>query len=248
MLMGYFDETGTDSASQVTALSGYVGRSEDWTNVESEWIGMLSEVSVDGTARPLHMTDAMAQTGDFSHMDKPKINYLITQCAKILGRHNLIPMMSAVIQSDWDNVVSGPFLERFPKPLDLCFDDLVRTMSDWSNRKANSERIVPMFAHISDDYSARFRLVYESFGVDVEYQNSLGPLSFDLPKRVVPLQCADMLAWLHRVHVRNTLSSSLMGQQYALHLAAPTRPQGHWFDRPALLLTMKRWVETGKIY
>jgi hypothetical protein len=73
-------------------------------------------------------------------------------------------------------------LERFPKPIDLCFDDVVRSLARWSKQNTNSELVAPIFA-----YSNAYREVGRLYGAQEWYRNAPGSLAFDFPYRVVPL-------------------------------------------------------------
>ncbi len=247
MLRGYFDDSGTHSESPVMCLAGYVGAEADWSSIEPQWIDILRVVDSDNPP-PFHMSDLLSQSGDFALTDKPRVNYIITQCSQIIGRHSVVPFYSAVVQDDWDDAVTdAEFLQRFPDPLYLCFDDLVRQMAEWSRLKASGELIVPMFAHDSKR-DKDFRSIYNAYGADDWYSSVLGPIAFGFPKQVVPLQCADLISNQMRYDIEIRRYERPVGPTAALDWATPNNPVGHWFNAAGLRLTVDRWKSTGEIY
>jgi hypothetical protein len=239
----YFDDSGTHKESAVSALGGYVGSREAWLAIEQPWADILAEYWDKGV-RWFHMADCLAQEDQFARIDKPSVNYIITRLSKILGAQlGLQPMFSAVVQDDWDVVTDAAFLKRFPNPIDLCFDDLVRSLAEWSAKNASGELVAPLFA--VGDYGRHGKL-YEA---EPWYRNTLGTLGFDYPSRVIPLQAADLLANQIRFDIEKRANLTVTGPTNALNWATGGRfVMGHWFDAETLDLAVRRFNETGAIW
>jgi hypothetical protein len=121
------------------------------------------------------MTDALAQDGEYKLIEKPHVNAIITQCAQCLGKYQPTPFFSAVVRDDWDVVVKdAAFLARFPKPLDLCFDDLVQCLSEWGAKHLDRELIIPMFAIGDSGYNTRFQDVGKAYTAEAWYHSVFG--------------------------------------------------------------------------
>jgi hypothetical protein len=247
LVKAYFDETGTHDGSAITAIGGYVGSQESWASLETEWLAILEPYRNKGV-RYFHMAEALAQEGQFGRIDKPNVNYIVTQLAKLLGKTKPEPFFSAVANKDWDEVVTDEaFLQRFPKPLYLCFENLVHSLWSWSRRHAGGELVVPVFAY-HKDYSPRMAEIGAVYGAQAWYQKVLGPIAFDYPERVIPLQGADLLAHQMSWDVEKLIYEASTAETNALRWARGGRHvHGNWFDRNGLLVTMKRFSETGKI-
>ncbi len=251
MLKAYFDETGIHKGAAVTALGGYVGSKADWTAVEEKFNEVLADLAHKGVTT-FHMTDAIAQKGEFALSDRPTINYALTQISQVLGKTKAAGIFSAVVVDHWNAVVKDQkFLARYPHPIDLCFDNLVQNLALWATKNAAGEPVAPMFAY-SSEFSPRMAEIGRLYGAQDWYKKVLGPVAFDYPARVVPLQAADLfihqIGWdiEKRAFGPHDLASG--GQTFALEWATGGRyTPGNWFDANGLLLTIKRFNETGKI-
>lgn len=249
LLRAYFDESGTHGDASVTSLAGYVGTKDVWKSIEAEWKEVLSHFADKGVSW-FHMSECLAQAGQFGRVDKDGVNFILTQLSKILGHHRVQPIASSVVNDHWHHVVTdAAFLRSFPTPLALCFDDLVRQLWEWAIRDVDGERVAPMFAYRTDLQAAA---LMNAYGSKEWYREALGPIAFDYPYRVIPLQAADLIAHqmtgdIHR-RAYGPFDLAHMGQTVVMANAAPGRILGHWFEAESLKLTMKRFSETGEIY
>ena len=228
---------------------GTTGRNQSEHVVAITRCAHLTEFADKGV-RSFHMSECLAQEGQFARVDKPGINYIITQLSETLGRHIKIrPISSAVIVEDWDAVVTdAEFLKRFPAPVDLCFDDVVRQLANWSKGEAGGERVAPMFAY-RQDYSPDLTRIY---GADDWYRETLAALAFGYPSDVVPLQAADFVVEQikhdtdRREYEKFTLATG--GITPALRNATPNGEDGHILDADGLGLCVAQFLKTGEIY
>ena len=205
MLHAYFDETGTHDSSVVTAIGGYVATASEWAAVEEEWLPILAEVADKGVTH-FHLSHCLMNIGEFALCDNPTRNYLITQFAKILGRHELAPIFSAVVQADWDALDDGgAFFQAFPTPIALCFENLVRGLASWTAKYADGEKVVPMFAY-RQEWTTGAGLgapILQLYGGQPWYRRFLAAIAFGWPQEIVPLQGADLFAGLMRRDVES---------------------------------------------
>jgi hypothetical protein len=249
MLKAFFDETGPYKGGAITGIGGFVGAADDWALIEPPWQAVLDEYRAKGVTW-LHTTDAINQNGDFARVDKPGVNYILTQLSQELGKYELVPFFSAVVVSDWPVVTDSRFLERFPTPLDLCFENLVQTLWNWGRNHARGEVIVPMFAY-SPEFAPRMAELGRVYGTHDWYSAILGPIAFGRPQQVIPLQAADLLVHQARWDAEKGVSKPLTladgGQTNALYWATGNGRfmHGNWFDAEGLLRTERRFREAG---
>jgi hypothetical protein len=249
MLKGFFDETGIHNGSSITGVGGFVGTSNEWDRIEPKWWSVLGEYADKGV-RSLHMTDAVAQRNQFQFIEKPHLEYILTQLTQQLGSQPLTAFFAAVVNEDWEATVKDPrFLDRFPQPVDLCFENIVHNLWIWARNHANGELVVPMFAYHTE-LQPRMNEISRLYGAKDWYRDVLGPLVFDYADRVVGLQAADFLAhqmrWDSEKRVFGPFTLANMGPTRALENA--TRGNYIWgnlFDRDGLQLTMTRFKEAG---
>jgi hypothetical protein len=180
MLEAYFDESGTEGEATIAAIAGYVASAEEWRNIEKPWqckLNLLSEWSV----KTFHMTDCISGTGEYERVPFHIRKAHLSGQSLILRNAEIQPIWSWIIVEDWHDVITDKaFLARFPKPLDLCFDFIVRKLRAWAARKANGELVVPMFAH-TDEYYNKWSAVGHSYSSQDGYRDVLGPIVFGYP-------------------------------------------------------------------
>jgi hypothetical protein len=240
VLEAYFDESGTQGEALITSIAGYVATRDEW-------------IAVEKGVNTFHMTDCLAQEGEFAFIEKPHVNSIIILITKAMGRHlKARPICSAVVNEDWNAVVTDKaFLARFPKPFDLCFDDVVRQLAEWARRNAGGEIVAPMFA-FQPEYAERMTAIGAAYGKEAWYRNVLGPIAFGYPQQVIALQCADAIAHQTNYDVKRgeyeRLTLATGGPTVALHNAAPKGVTGHVFDERSLQITVERFTRTGEIY
>jgi hypothetical protein len=248
LLKAFFDETKAYPGGEIIGIGGFVGTGNDWDQIESPWQAVLNEYRPLGV-KWLHTTDALCQRDQFARVDRPGVNYILTQLAQELGRHDLTPFFSAVVQSDWGVLTDRRFLERFPTPLDLCFENLIQTLWSWGKRRVGDEAIVPMFAY-STELATRMADIDRVYGAHSWYREIIGPIAFGRPNQVIPLQAADYLAHQARWEREQGISRpfTLAGGPTKALLWMTERNKlllGNWFDAEGLLLNERRFREAG---
>jgi hypothetical protein len=247
MFKAFFDETGTHAESTTTGIGGYVGHASEWDKLEPQWDAVLSEFADKGVTW-FHMAEALAQQGQFQLIDKTALRYMVTQFSQKLGTHELTPFFSAVVTNDWRVIEDHRFLARFPKPIDLCFENLVQTLFKWSAECASGELVIPMFAY-AKGYSERMAEILNAYGTYDWYRKVLGPIAFGFPQQVIPLQAADLLAHQMNFDVARPLPEKLAqsGPTNVLWWATGNGGfvEGRIFDAEGLLRTVNRFKEAG---
>jgi len=251
MLKAYFDESGTHGDSAVVSISGLVARKDAWIEVSEKWQAILDEFK-DRGVRWFRMSEALAQEGQFARIDKVALDYILTQLSGVLHDSHAVPLSSAVVREDWRAVVTDTeFLARFPDPIDLCFENIIRHLAAWSRQNAGGETVCPMFAY-HQEFSPRMAEIGRLYGAQNWYRTVLGALAFDYPDRVIPLQCADLVAhqmnWDVEKRAYGPFDIASAGPTVVLHRATGGRfAHGNWYDAEGLRLTVKRFKETGAI-
>ena len=248
MLKAFFDETGIHSGSSITGIGGYVGKSAEWEQLEIKWSSVLDDFADKGVTW-FHMSEALAQQGQFKLIDRVMLGYMITQLTQTIGAHAIEPFFSAVVTADWVVIEDKQFLTRFPTPIDLCFENLVQKLFVWSRECANQELVVPMFAYAKKQ-SERMAEIGRVYGAYDWYREVLGPIAFGYPQQVIPLQAADLLAHQMNWDVdkkSNPLTLADAGPTKALWWATGKGGyvHGNILDAAGLLLTVQRFKEAG---
>ena len=251
LLKAYFDESGTHNRSAVVCIAGFVGTCDSWQKMESDWLELLGEFQPYGV-RYFHTSELLAQEGQFAHIDKPKGNYFFKQAAKIIRDAGVSPVFSAAVRHDWEQTVGDEvFLERFPEPFYLCFEDVMQTLRNWTKRQNINEKVAPMFAS-SPNYSAQMQKIGKACQSKSWYADHLGTIAFGSMEDHIPLQAADYLAhqmcWeIEKNHGVVTGMRKPSGRTEALHLMTSKAITGHWFYGDHLESVVRQFKLTGEI-
>ena len=252
MLRAYFDESGTHGGPVATSIAGYVATGAAWSAFDADWEKELGRYAGHGVTT-FHMAECLAGQGEYVRLDCYWRNQHILDMGRVLARHDLQPVWSAVVAEDWSTVSDPDFLARYPKPFDLCFEHTLVQLWEWAQANTGGETVAPMFA-LQKEYLGRMRDVGAAYLASEWYGQFLAPIAFGLPSQVRPLQAADFMAHETSEHVRHleydVLTIRNAGPRYAYDLATKFRGRhvGGYFDAKALAVTVRRFKETGTIF
>jgi len=193
MLNAYFDESGTDGP--ITAIAGLVGTADAWSSLETQWVNALSRVA----GRPIswfHMTDCLAGDKQFAGISTAERGALIAYLTGISAEHDVHVIWCGVNAQEFDRLTTPQFRVRYPKPYDLCFDDIVGRLADWSRNRVEGSQVNIVFAEQAE-YKNRNDVAYAAWKAHPQFNRFLGPLTYATPQQLVPLQSADLV--VHQV-------------------------------------------------
>jgi len=190
MLTAYFDESGTHRESKITAIAGFIGDAETWGSVTSDWHAALAKYNVDS----FHMAPCEAGRGEFATANRETRLRLPDELSDLLCRDDLFGFGVGVVNEDWQSVVKGAFLERFPTPYSLCFEGCIQQLLAWMGKYNAVEPVRLVFAE-QNEYRDRAKEVHENYRRDSRYGAILQSFTFEQAKQSPPLQAADMLAY-----------------------------------------------------
>src|ERR1700733_1534960 len=251
MLRAYFDESGTHGEAYVTSIAGYVATHTVWESVETEWDKEMSYYRQRTAIRTFHLTDCLAGKGEFAGLDEVFRLALTSQLSRVLGRHDVHPVWAAVVVDDWYEATPEDFRIRYPKPFDLCFEEVVVELWRWATLRSGGEKVSPMFAH-QEEYASGMDAVDRAYRLDTNYRQLLGTIAFGSPSEVIPLQAADILSheisedWRHVLYDTPTLGT-VGTRGLLLNATRKNGLVGHGgcFDGPALSAAIGRFRNFG---
>lgn len=190
MLRAYFDDSGTHSNSLVTTISGYVGSEKTWKIIEGEWLAILADYR-QYEVTWFHSADIASWQGEWAKVPLTICRDAPLRFARVLGKHRILPIWAAVVNEDFYRFATTDFLATFPDPFTLCFHQAMGQMYNWARHNAAS-KVAPIAAHGS--YAEKLLTAHARYLRDGDFPEYIGPISFDEPRRVIPLQAADLLA------------------------------------------------------
>jgi len=252
MLRAYFDESGTHGDAPITVIAGFVATAEVWAALEAEWSKLLSPLAELGVTW-FHLVDCQHGRKQFDRVRREIREDLIANLADVVSRHDVSAVWAGVNVEEFDRLATPEFRQRFPKPYDLCFDEVVRQIWWWSRHNAQGERVPLMFA-VQEEYEKRNIQAYQAWRAHPRAGELLGSLTFDFPKNVVPLQAADFIAgetakeWTGREYGEMSLRTGFqlnptlqkITQRRAMHA-------GGLFSTEGLKTAIARFMTSGEI-
>jgi hypothetical protein len=198
---GYFDDSGSDSASEYYVLAGFIAPASDWKIVSDKWANLLSEEGL----RYFKMREAMGWKGQFERGWTPPLrDQLILKLVDIIEEIDPPRIECWLKRSDFDVLVSGiTGGSAFNDPYFILFYHLILSIAGNRDLRWNSDCdfIFDDQGKLGTDAIARWNWVKENIdglqGPGIS-KNLGSPPIFRDDAKVRPLQAADMFAWLLR--------------------------------------------------
>lgn len=246
-ISAYFDESGTDGQRGVTVLAGFVGTEAQWSKLEEAWNFAREAFGF----KTFHMFECFQGLGEFAHLGSLRLD-LIFKLSRIIGSSGVRAIFCGVVDDDWRNVVTDEeFLRKFPKPLDLCFEDIVLQMRQLGQANPSHNRPALVFAH-TPEYYERMSNIARVYSQSAWHSAYLGSITFSTPEELIPLQAADFIAhemrfYIDRLEYGPPITLRDSGLRQILLDATPRGTIGHWYEEKGLHHMMERFKRTGRI-
>lgn len=113
--------------------------------------------------------------------------------ANALSKVRLTPIWAAVVNEDFRAFATPEFLIRYPTPLDLCYEQVMRQMYRWAAKENIGDPVLPVFS-TQVSHANRMIEAYERWGSLTDISGFFGAISFASYRQVIPLQCADLIS------------------------------------------------------
>jgi hypothetical protein len=212
-LRGYFDESGIDEGSPYCVVAGYVSGKRQWGKFELKWGAVLKEYGVtEFHAKHFFGRDSDGRrVGEYRDWNDSKADRYLDQLTCIIEEsENVIPLSCTVERSAWNQASYGErrfitgaafrWSHKFvtpgaeSKPYFVGFQICV----------TNAERYCPDRAKIhfvfdlNEQYVGYGQCVYEQLRDTLG--DKLGPVTFMESHEAIPIQAADLLAYMTYKH------------------------------------------------
>lgn len=210
MFTAYFDDSGTDSNSEIAVAACYVSAKRGWDEFIEEWdkARYLEDFDV------FHMADfvALPEYGrePWCNWDNPKKDRVYARLARIINENKRVGIAVAVPKAEWDQVPERVHRhygrQHYTFAVRMCLNRIyrwreasmisfpVRYVFDWEmQNSAKRQEITKILELVSRPQNQPVALML-----------GLEPMgySFEHKQEVKPLQAADILAWQMRSHMR----------------------------------------------
>lgn len=205
MLKAYFDESGhsRDPKETVVAIGGCISTLERWTTFEDEWDELLHTFQVSW----FHATELQNFKGDFVGWTEYRRRQFLQSAMNIMDRA-VVQYVGAVVPLSEYEALTVSQKAQCPDPYYLCFQDAVHSAGIEAEEYGPSELIETIFSEnvemggiikpvdrsVKQDEGLAYRC-YRACKRELPIRERLGPITFDSPRNLLPLQAADLVAY-----------------------------------------------------
>ncbi len=222
MLRGYFDESGTGQPP-VFVLAGYISTAEKWAEFSTAWDQALN---ISPRIEYFKMDEAMNLKGQFGHWSEERRNQRVQLFIDIIQKHAIVGAAISIKQDEFHRVFNSAVHRPWPYPMNtLYFHAVMETLQAIGAHRARMGLNGPI-QYIFDDGMREKGVITDMWDIGkndpewTEIFNTIGIPYFLDDKKVLPLQAADMLAWV----IRKRWMESVSGSQEIFQLTTWSEP------------------------
>jgi Protein of unknown function (DUF3800) len=194
----YFDDSGTSPQNPIAVVGGWISPAEQWKKFEREWTRIQEAEGF----HVLHMADFMfgSSRTEFGNWNNLKKNRVIRALRKIIQAHCVYGFGFSVHKQDYDEIVSGDVRAKCGRfHYTWAVRMVLGKLERWRQDNLVREPIQYVFDRMSEG-----RYEIDKVFADAEntgdafnrYGIYPGCYSFQDKSDVLPLQAADLIAWL----------------------------------------------------
>lgn len=199
-LQVYCDESGNNDPP-VYVLAGVVGRPDDWLAFSEEW---QRELDAEPPLPYFKMSDASRPTGVWRSMTSEARGARLGRFASILHRHMLFSICVVVNHDDYKEEYRGYVAPEVDDPYIFLFDSLIVRTIEVCDRQNIDGKMDFIFDSRPDKQPLMKRVEGPAVFLPPNSADRLnGDPIFRDDRDALPIQAADMVAWLVRRSVAN---------------------------------------------
>lgn len=198
-LTSYYDDSGSDDSSPITAIGGPVMSREDFLSFDNKWSALLHRHRI---PPPLHMTDFVRPHGKHIGLHKEMKLDLFAEAVGIINDHKLFSVSVGIPQLDFKLTLPKDARKQLLSPYTLAFFCAVMTNQGVCKRSNRLE--LETISYLVDDGSSCKDQLKDAHTWIMESEKAkgqsrhTGSMAFDTDDRVSALQAADVIAWSAR--------------------------------------------------
>ncbi|HEY6345158.1 MAG TPA: DUF3800 domain-containing protein [Bryobacteraceae bacterium] len=200
----YLDDSGSDWKSPPRqhesphyVLGGYLSTIDKWEVFTNEW-----QVSIDGPPRIEYFKASEAQSlkDQFEGWSPQERDDLILKLGNLINTFSLLRVDVALQQSAYDRLIKGKILQRWDDPYFICLLAAVEIVANGTDRLALPGTTAIDFVFDKQQKLERqAKAVFDFFkGTRIPFSGVIGKISHEDEKDFLPLQAADLEAWITR--------------------------------------------------
>lgn len=198
-LQVYVDESGGKNQSRSFIMSGVMASVEVWDSFSDEWDRVLRQSP---RLEYFKMREAVRRNEQFNGWSQPSVDERLKQLADVALKHNIVHFVEA---SDLRAFTQFSLKEMLPRPANnpyfFGFHRMISMVASHLVSKGQTEEF-EIFFDVNETFGHKAKRFYPLIkilkkGSPEEKILPIEPIFRD-DKKTLPLQFADMLAWLMR--------------------------------------------------
>ena len=198
----YFDESGTHAGSPVMTLAGYMFKSDQSRRFSRDWQKCLDRLGLPGA----HMTDCANGKADYAKLTMDERILSEKLLIQNIKRRTVFGLSVSVCPDEFKSIMGdyAKAMSAYTLLLMIC----VVKIRDWAQHNRYNGKIAYFFeaGHEHSSQANYYMNGLEQLGPVVTEYNYYGGHAFLNKKDALPLQAADMLAWLHRNYLMRLMN------------------------------------------
>jgi len=218
MLRAYFDESG-DHDKDFICMGGCIADLDAWDKFEKDW----EEVLVAYGVRQLHTAQLMTYVPqeEYDGWSRKKCECFLADLLPIVLR--TVKLYIGTPENVWEyKVASEPKDDPYFNCLSTCID----CAASYANSFGNDEKVETVFAE-HPRHTSRARSLYPQIRDVGGMYSRLATDTYGSPKDILPLQAADMVAFLFRKECERRKG----GSQYVMSHHLEKLKNQNWCNR-----------------
>ena len=179
-------------------LAGFIGTYSNWATFAGEW---KAELDRDPTLQYFKMNEAVrTKSGPWKGIGDIERKIRLTNLVQIIRKNALVRVDSSTKRSDFKKFIQGKIPKELDHPYVLSFFQVITSIAKFQKLNNCNEPIDFVFdqqqqfsGEIVRQWNFIRAFVVQNFGIDM-----VKGISFQDDKEFLPLQAADLYAWLIR--------------------------------------------------
>ncbi|GAA0338168.1 hypothetical protein GCM10009087_55810 [Sphingomonas oligophenolica] len=235
----YFDESGTHDGSPMMTVAGFLFKKEQARLFSRDWAKDLERLGLPAA----HMTDCTHGQGDYEGWSKEQCILSEKLLIQNIKRRSVLGFSVAVDPKLYDEVM-GPFVAACPAYSYLLMI-AVGGVRHWAQTNDYQGRIAFFFesGHRHASQTNEHMNMIAEYGPEVVDFMYYYAHAFLDKRNALPLQAADLLAWLYRNHLIRAAQGNMKPRKDFLALVRPKDIGGELTRE--VLLTVRAHMDRG---
>jgi hypothetical protein len=199
LLQAYIDESGTESTERqpFIAVAGFISTSENWANFSIDW---QNELDKDPPLKYFKMREAFHRIKQFDGFSKNDAQYRVNNFIDIIKAYAMVRVSSSIDKREYDLFERGQIPAKIDSPYFYCFHQLYYSIIVYQRRYRWDTQIDFIFDEAGriGVETVKWTAIIKKWASPSYHPYFGSPPIFRDDEKFLPLQAADLYAWLVR--------------------------------------------------